>query len=276
MNKLLNKPENESEMANDDLLWENISELPYFRGFLRAIEGRFYQEQILDSPILDLGCGDGHFSARTFKRFPVLGIDSSIKELQKANRFQFFTNLICCRGGNLPFIQETYASVISNSVLEHISDVDSVIREAYRILKSDGKFFLTVPNNNFSEKLSIAVLFGRLGLPKISGFYQKWFNMISRHYHTDPCEMWEKRLINAGFKVIEKYNYFPPKYLTILEWGHYLGLPSLINKIVFGKWVLWPSPKNFLLRMIYSNLMNFYKLNPISDNGAYSFIIAKK
>ena len=42
----------------ETLLWKNISELPYFRGLLRAVEGCFYQDIHLEEPILDLGCGD--------------------------------------------------------------------------------------------------------------------------------------------------------------------------------------------------------------------------
>ena len=50
-----------------DYLWLNLRELPYFRGLLRAIEGRFYEEIELAEPVLDLGCGDGQFAAVTFR-----------------------------------------------------------------------------------------------------------------------------------------------------------------------------------------------------------------
>ena len=42
-------------MVDKDYLWLNIRELPYFRGILRAVEARFYQEFNLAGPVLDMG-----------------------------------------------------------------------------------------------------------------------------------------------------------------------------------------------------------------------------
>ncbi len=58
-----------------DFLWVQISELPYFRGLLRSMEARVYQDLTLVSPVLDLGCGDGHFASRTFMKPIEVGID---------------------------------------------------------------------------------------------------------------------------------------------------------------------------------------------------------
>ena len=54
-----------NNIDTQDLLWQNISELPYFRGFLRSIEGKYFRELNLEGQVLDLGCGDGHFCAKT-------------------------------------------------------------------------------------------------------------------------------------------------------------------------------------------------------------------
>ena len=47
----------------DDLLWQHLKDLPYFRALLRAVEARFYADLTLGEPALDLGCGDGHFAS---------------------------------------------------------------------------------------------------------------------------------------------------------------------------------------------------------------------
>ena len=49
--------------VKDDLLWRNLKELPAFRGLLRAVEARFYQDLPLPEPVLDLGSGDAHFAS---------------------------------------------------------------------------------------------------------------------------------------------------------------------------------------------------------------------
>ena len=50
----------------DDLLWQHLKTIPAFRGLLRAVEARFYQQLDLEGPFLDVGCGDGNFAALTF------------------------------------------------------------------------------------------------------------------------------------------------------------------------------------------------------------------
>ena len=57
------------------MLWRHLKTIPAFRGLLRAVEARFYQQLDLAEPILDLGCGDGHFSQMTFERPLTVGID---------------------------------------------------------------------------------------------------------------------------------------------------------------------------------------------------------
>jgi len=52
--------------SEKDYLWLNIRELHYFRGLLRAVEARFYQDIELPRPILDVGCGDGQFATIAF------------------------------------------------------------------------------------------------------------------------------------------------------------------------------------------------------------------
>jgi SAM-dependent methyltransferase len=265
-----------NKIDTSDLLWKNISDLPYFRGFLRSIEGDFYKEEHLLKPVLDLGCGDGNFSARTFPNDLIQGIDSSFNSLLSAKNYKFYSVLNCAKGDFLPYENGYFETIISNSVLEHIPDVDAVIRETIRVLKPGGKFILTVPNSNFSKNLSVALFFDKFGMKFIADGYRKFFNRISRHYHPDPAEQWADRLIKEGLIIRQQWNYFPPESLLILEWGHYFGLPSLINKKIFGKWILFPNERNILLTYIYQRLYPYYQGRQIQSNGAYTFIAAEK
>ena len=62
-------------MTQDDLLWRNLKELPAFRGLLRAVEARFYQDLALPEPVLDLGSGDAHFASVAFDHSLTVGVD---------------------------------------------------------------------------------------------------------------------------------------------------------------------------------------------------------
>ncbi len=262
----------------NEILWKNISELPYFRGFLRAVEGGFYQNIEVKEPILDLGCGDGHFSSVTFHHwgFKLIGVDVNIKNLLEAKQYEIYSHLICARGDQLPFRNTFFRTIISNSVLEHIQNVNAVILEANRVMGLGSKLIICVPNDYFTKNLSIAKFFDSIYLKHPANWYRKLFNKISRHYHPDSLDMWLERLQGAGFKINDFWNYFTQESLAILEWGHYFGFPTLINKKLFGRWILFQNNKNPILRRIYKWLENHIEKDQKAIDGAYSFIISTK
>ena len=53
-----------------DYLYPHLQALPYFRAMLRAMEARWYQDVELTEPVLDIGCGDGHFASIALIAFP--------------------------------------------------------------------------------------------------------------------------------------------------------------------------------------------------------------
>lgn len=262
-----------ADIKNNDLLKNNLAELPYFRALLRAVESRFYGEIELQNPVLDLGCGDGHFAKSTFSQIQLLGIDPQLHSLKEAKQTKIYLDLIQSTGGNLPFRSNIFKSCFSNSVLEHIPEVNQVLKEISRVLSQNSLFIFCVPNASFTKNLSIAQLLDQIHLGKLATLYRKFFNRISRHYHCDSFETWKQRLEIAGFNILDHWDYFSPAALACLEWGHYLGFPYWITKKIFGKWVLWPRLNQGL---VYHFIKRFYQEAPRQINGAYSFYIAYK
>lgn len=259
---------------SDKLLWKNISVLPYFRAFLRAVEGRFYSEIDIENPILDIGCGDGFFAYCSFDFRLRCGIDPDLTSLKEAKKLNVYDNLICAKGDQLPLRNAYFRTVISNSVLEHVINVEVVLKEIYRVLRSRSDFIFCVPNTQFSENLSLARFMEKINLVKIAVKYRKIFNKISRHRNIDDLIIWKERLNNVGFKIYSSWNYFSPRALRVLEWGHILGVPAWISKKIFGKWILVPRMWN--LKIIYTIIENIFISETKTDNGAYSFYIARK
>lgn len=261
--------------TSDDLLWRNLKDLPAFRGLLRAVEARFYQDLPLPAPTLDLGCGDAHFATVTFKQPLAAGVDPWTWPLRDARRLypQAYHLLTQADGARLPFTDGHFASAMSNSVLEHIPDLDPVLREVARVLRPGAPFVFCSPSDYFLQFLSISGALHKVGLHGPAGMYEQFFNRISRHHHCDGPDVWAARLAKAGLTLEKHWYYFSPAALRALEWGHYLGVPSVLAHVLTGRWLFVPTRANLaltekLLRPLYEE--------PLPAKGAYIFCIARK
>lgn len=240
---------NDTELHNseDDILWRHLKSVPAFRALLRSVEAVFYQHIALPEPVLDLGCGDGHFAQMTFDGTLAAGVDPWWGPLKKARATGAYRGLLQATGQNLPFADATFGSAFSNSVLEHISDVQPVLNEVGRVLRPGGKFVLTTPNHHFTKLLGGALLLQGIGLKGLADRYRRLFNAISRHAHTDPPERWAARLAEAGLSVQRWQYYFSREALHVLELGHVQGLPSAVLHFLTGHWIVAPWKSNLRL-----------------------------
>ncbi len=257
-----------------DFLWKNISQLPYFRGLLRAVESKFYQGIPLIDPVLDLGSGDGHFASVAFRQAIACGVDPWMNPIIESKAVDVYRNLIRAEGASLPLPDNCYGTVISNSVLEHIPVLEPVLEEVNRVLRRNGKFIFCVPNHRFLESLSMAEIFKKMKFRGLAKTYQHFFNWISRHYHCDDPARWTERLRNAGFKIERYFHYFSLSAFHVLEWGHYFGLPSLVWKKLFNRWILVPEKWNLLFTETITR--KHYLEGERPNDGVYTFYISSK
>jgi SAM-dependent methyltransferase len=258
----------------DDFLWRHLRDLPAFRALLRAVEARFYQDLLpLEEPVLDLGCGDGHFASVAFPRPLAAGIDPAAAALHEARQRGAYSVLARSLGDALPFGRERFATVVSNSVLEHIPEVEPVLAEIARVLRPGGRLIFCVPGDHFTELLFFTQLFSRLRFTGLARAYEAYFNRISRHHHCDGPQVWQARLARAGLALTASFAYFSAQALHALDLGHYLGAPSLIAKKLFGRWILVPARWNLALTERW--LRPLYE-EPLPAVGAYLFFVAEK
>lgn len=107
---------------------------------------------------LDLGCGDGILTDILFARIgtdpDLVGIDPDPLETAAAQKYGFYRRIHTCGGNAVPEADGTFDYVLSNSVLEHIPDLEPVIAEVARLLKPGGRFFFTVPCPGFHKNLA--------------------------------------------------------------------------------------------------------------------------
>ena len=97
---------------------------------------------ILDDSILDIGTGNGEIAAYfgDLSRHVVSVDVSDARVVDQGFEFQQI------RGEQLPFPDRSFDVVISNHVIEHLSDQQRHVMEIERVLKDDGLAYLATPN----------------------------------------------------------------------------------------------------------------------------------
>ena len=248
-----------------DFLYPHLRDLPYFRALIRAVEAAYYQTFDLPAPLLDVGCGDGHFASLVFDRKIDVGIDPWTSPIREAGQRDCYSLLIQADGSQAPFKDGAFASAFSNSVLEHIPQIDAVLAETARVLRPGAPFYFNVPNEKYLTELSLSRLLG-------SG-YTEWFRRVTRVSHADGLQVWQKRLEHAGFTLERWWHYFSPAAMRVLEWGHYFGLPSLAARKITGKWLISTSRWNL---WITEKILRKYASTQPVEEGTFTFYIARK
>ncbi len=255
-------------------LFPHLRDLPYARALLRAVESGFYRDLELASPSLDLGCGDGHFAALTFDTVIDAGLDPLIVPHQTRAERDVYRLRVCADAGRIPFPDGFFASVVSNSVLEHIPHFQDALRETARVLRPGGLFICSMPNENFLSWLGPAQLFDKIGLKSVGRLYRAFFNRVSRHHHVYTASQWRELIETAGFRVEREWNYFSPEAFRVFELGHYLGVPCIPVRLLTGRWILARTRWN--LALTHRVLLPVFRSQRPQEAGAYTFFVLRK
>jgi SAM-dependent methyltransferase len=142
---------------------------PFVSRAIGATNGGLYQHlvgNLTDYPIpdlrmypgkgrlfLDIGCNWGRWcvAASRLGYVPV-GIDPSLKSIRAARRVAdqlgISAHYIVADSRNLPFSSAVFDQIFSYSVLQHLSptNVEITVKEMQRVLKSNGRFLVQMPN----------------------------------------------------------------------------------------------------------------------------------
>lgn len=106
--------------------------------------------------ILDVGCGPGSLRVQ-LAGLNVTGVDVDPNELAH-NRDLLSA---CAESNSLPFASRSFDLVICHHSLEHFRDVPGTILEIRRVLKLEGRLFVSVPDGkSFSDRLYRLLLCG--------------------------------------------------------------------------------------------------------------------
>ena len=118
----------------------------------RALYTRFLADRVTETsrgPVLDVGCGMGHFlAAMRDRKIGVVGFDISPIAVDGARRNASAEVLHHDALRPWPFEDESFDAVTMFDVLEHFSFERFILEEARRVLSHRGSLFLVTVNRN--------------------------------------------------------------------------------------------------------------------------------
>ena len=124
----------------------NLNRLHYFARKLLPKED--IQNQSLK--VLDCGCGLGEFSTiLRDKQFKVVCVDGNKAFIEQVKQKAFEGYVCDFEEEKLPFEDRLFNGVVLLDVIEHLKNPQKILGEIKRVLKHDGWFIISVPNDNF-------------------------------------------------------------------------------------------------------------------------------
>jgi ubiquinone/menaquinone biosynthesis C-methylase UbiE len=241
-----------------------------------------------ETPILDIGIGNGKLTNLLFRGHPQIevGIDIEESGLEMARALEMskgkkrYKKVMHANAEKMPFKDRTFNTVVSNSTFEHIDNDLKAVSEVARVLKKGGLFFLTLP----SEYLPQWILeYEKMKDSNKAEEQLEKFNKRTVHLHYRSVDYWSNYFKKNNMKLVFNRYYFPKnvalywyKIVKIFihqinnrELWSYLG-HSKLTKVLPKKVII-----NLLEKRILKNAYN-HGFFTNSELGGQMFMVAKK
>ena len=170
-----------------------------------------------DSKILSVGSGDGYVERYVVEQAnrDIQCLDLSPKGISIARR----RGLKVLLGSvyDLPFKSNSYDLVLAIHIFEHLIHPDFFLKEIHRVLKRDGRFFMTLPNyGNLAYRIKYLIK------GSLDTFLQIRLGHFRHYTYNEACKYLEQH----DFKILKK--------MTFLFGSQYIGFLPKIHKGLFS------------------------------------------
>ena len=159
--------------------------------------------------VLDVGCGDGFFTAQILQRFNlknVYGLDISSKAVDLARLKHPEINFQQSALNHIPEETNSIDSITMIEVIEHLVDIEGTLKELFRVMKPGGILLITTTDFNWLKQVIIAIF-----------FFEKYFYPTNPHIRFFKKSTLADILSKNGFSII-KYSW-NGDYLKIMPRG---------------------------------------------------------
>jgi len=252
----------------------------------RAIELNTAAKESYEHPLLDLGCGDGLIARDLFgTRHPVeVGVDPWADQLRQAGLSGMYHQVDRAEGNHLPYVDKSFATVFSNSVLEHIPEPTPVLREAARVLRPGGHFIFTVPSDTFHLMLDGYKRRAERGDQIAARVYASSVDVRLQHFHYHTPEEWKALLADAGLKLIKSHYYMAAPAVRFWDRAnprYGIGKSCFMWKLLVSPRLRWLGYQGLIKQLVVRSLGQrwrcFYEMAvPDGEKGGGLLVVAER
>lgn len=255
------------------------------KAVLRAIEAKIMSSLDFAEPVLDIGCGDGIFSAVLLKGKKVIGLDISLRSLKRTKNRKFYSGLVVADAKHLPFKNSCFASILINSSLEHIPEycLPRVLIEANRVLGKGRKIVVTVNSSSFGNEDPLKKILSKAKLDSLALLWHRYRNKRLALFSLKDFDYWQDLFKKTNFKILSSRYYLPPyaenrfflwtelQYLGISR----LNLGSLVRALSRVLSFLGIEIHRRLIAAVFSNISRKDYLEGGDSGSCILFLIEK-
>tara|TARA_B100001750_G_scaffold237726_1_gene243279 strand:+ start:217 stop:1113 length:897 start_codon:yes stop_codon:yes gene_type:complete len=207
------------------------------------------------SPILDIGCGNGLFASLFLDHVDV-GLDLDYRNIELAKKYKIYDEIKsadCTK--DIPYSKNYFNTIFSNSVVEHIPDIEGLVKNCSKVLNPNGKLYFTTYSNEFTNCLS-----KNLG-KKVA----KQYNKSLTHVSLLPPSEWEEIFDRHKLKINRIEYYLNCE--ALIEMRFYSSNIFHLIEVLFGD-LFW--------RIYRSRLINIVQESENLSSGIGMLIVAEK
>lgn len=188
-----------------------------------------YARQRPGARILDFGCGAGHLvKAGLAKGLEMAGADvyygGSKTRVEAESSGLLGTAITEIHENRLDYGDGTIDLVVNNQVMEHVEDLDAVLREIHRVLKPGGAVLSVFPSREVWREGHIGIPFAHRMRPgsKIRFIYTWGLRLLGLGYwkqEAPTCRQWA--LDKLAW--IDAYTHYRPRREILSAFGRYFS-----------------------------------------------------
>lgn len=241
--------------------------------FLRALEASLFVNELQGKKgrFLDIGCGDGFFDSLLpdSKDNDFVGLDIGMNNLKRFTGVFNGKKLVNASACSLPFKDDSFDYIISNSSIEHMFRLPEILIEMHRVLKPGAVLMLSLPLRSDLSRRGI-----------LYAFAESRYVRDHRIYNYLSDGRWTDNFKGAGFELVKK-EYYLHKNL-----GRRLFLFNLIFNSGTGKIQLYKVIKkaanitekinirlikNIMAKIAVNMLAKHKALEPYNQNNLFEY-----